>query len=504
LCTDYTEAHLELFDEGTMATSNLEFDEDEDVCSIRAASWNIAAINNNPFEYWVTNPDPSYNTLMKSVQDFIENSGSDVVISTVFSDSMFKELQCELREKEIPGVDELEHYWKGDYSQRMAIKGFLKDKTIGLKRLASMPDRITNTISLHDGSSCKRPTVINSYDGGSLESIGAWWEQWKTFVFHTPLQLATFDRSRPRPPELVCNLLCPIKRSKYPAITEEEEAVSISLQLLCLAILDAIFVHMLNEVEPLWEEVRKDLCNALIINKATNICRIIAESYSDMEIIFIQEAAAIFSQQAQSVPELSLKFALLRPWNMDDKRNQNSLILVDRQRFLLSSCVDVTSQVLDAVEGTRLAPGDLIAVSIEDTGGLRWLLASFHGDSNGMATLPVMRAIDHVASGALRGHTLLVGIDANTYSGARGALHQSVESFCRFVEERRMTTLWGVAPDASIRTTCTARTYLQTQLNKATPFHQRSDKSEQNLKDWILAYDFQVTPPPTPLAPRPA
>ena len=149
--------------------------------SIRAASWNIAAINNNPFEYWVTNPDPSYNTLMKSVQDFIENSGSDVSISTVFSDSMFKELQEELREQKIVGVEALEDFWRNDYSQRMAIKGFLKDKTIGLKRLASMPDRITNTIHLHDGRTCKRPTVINSYDGGSLESIQAWWDQWKAF-----------------------------------------------------------------------------------------------------------------------------------------------------------------------------------------------------------------------------------------------------------------------------------------------------------------------------------
>ena len=484
--------------EFSAADSRLELDcADVDISgtsSVRAASWNIAAINNNPFEYWVTNPDPSYNTLMKSVQDFIENSGSDVSISTVFSDAMFVELQEELREQRIPGVDELLEYWKNDYSQRMAIKGFLKDKTIGLKRLASMPDRITNTIHLHDGRTCKRPTVINSYDGGSLESIAAWWEQWKIFIFHTPLRLAYNDNSVDRPPVLVCNLLCPILKSKYPAITDEEQAISISLQLLCLAILDAIFVYMLNAVEPTWEEVRKDLCNALIINKATNICRIIVQSYSDMDIIFIQEAAAIFFQQALSVPELNAKYALLHPWNMDEKRNQNSLIFVDRERFRLSSCVDVTRLLLEVVEGTRLAPGDLIGISIEDCEGRRWLLASFHGDSNGMATLPVLRGIDGMASGRFADHTLLVGIDANTYSVETGA-HQSVENFCRFIEEKRMTTLWGVVPDASIRTTCTARTYLQTQLNKATPFHQRSSKSEQNLKDWILGYDSQVCPP---------
>ena len=73
--------------------------------------------------------------------------------------------------------------------------------------------------------------------------------------------------------------------------------------------------------------------------------------------------------------------------------------------------------------------------------------------------------------------------------------HQSMENFCRYIEERHMTTLWGVVPDASIRTTCTAKTYLQTHLNKTTPIHQRSSKSEQNLKDWILGYHSQVPRP---------
>ncbi len=77
---------------------------------IRAATWNVAAVNNNPFEYWVTHPDPgtdsyrrrvcalvcgggpavhsaaadriltrcknaAYNMLMEGVQDFIDNPG---------------------------------------------------------------------------------------------------------------------------------------------------------------------------------------------------------------------------------------------------------------------------------------------------------------------------------------------------------------------------------------------------------------------------------------------
>jgi hypothetical protein len=41
------------------------------------ASWNIAAVNNNPFEYWVTHDSPSYNALMQGVQAFLDAPGDD-------------------------------------------------------------------------------------------------------------------------------------------------------------------------------------------------------------------------------------------------------------------------------------------------------------------------------------------------------------------------------------------------------------------------------------------
>jgi hypothetical protein len=48
------------------------------------ASWNIAAVNNNPFEYWVTHDSPSYNSLMEGVQGFLDAPGdNDLPISQV-------------------------------------------------------------------------------------------------------------------------------------------------------------------------------------------------------------------------------------------------------------------------------------------------------------------------------------------------------------------------------------------------------------------------------------
>ncbi len=41
--------------------------------SVRVVTWNVAAINNNPFEYWITHDeDPSYDSMMQAVRLFVE------------------------------------------------------------------------------------------------------------------------------------------------------------------------------------------------------------------------------------------------------------------------------------------------------------------------------------------------------------------------------------------------------------------------------------------------
>ena len=53
---------------------------------LRVATWNIAAINNNPFEYWITHDDPDYNKLMVDVEEFISAPGAkDVQVDAVFT-----------------------------------------------------------------------------------------------------------------------------------------------------------------------------------------------------------------------------------------------------------------------------------------------------------------------------------------------------------------------------------------------------------------------------------
>ena len=132
---------------------------------LKLATWNIAAINNNPFEYWITHDDPKYNALMKSVQEFIDSPGErDVPVSHVFTPARWEELKARMVGAGWSGVDATEQFWTTDYSSRKIVSGFLKDAAIGEKRLASMPDRVTNTINTASGVPVYRPTVRSCRD----------------------------------------------------------------------------------------------------------------------------------------------------------------------------------------------------------------------------------------------------------------------------------------------------------------------------------------------------
>ena len=155
---------------------------------ITAASWNVSAVNTNPFEYWVTHTDPAYNALMTGVQALIDSRDRDVPIHQIFNDDMFAELTEELRSQGIGALESLRRFWEVEYRERMAVAGFLKDAQLGVKRLVSLPDRVTNSIRLADGGFCLRPTVINAYDGPPLSSMAEWWTHWRNFMFRTSVQ----------------------------------------------------------------------------------------------------------------------------------------------------------------------------------------------------------------------------------------------------------------------------------------------------------------------------
>eukprot|EP01047_Picozoa_sp_COSAG01_P009319 COSAG01_NODE_381_length_17848_cov_10.220338_7_plen_171_part_00 len=160
--------------------------------------------------------------------------------------------------------------WESEYKVRPIISRFLKDKAIGSKRLASMPDRVTNTISTQDEGVVHRPTVINCYAGPPLRSVDAWWAEWKPFMFSREVLLHGALATRRK----VFTLLNPITRSKYPAVTEQEEQISLPLQTLVQAIFDAVMVHMMTTIaRDTWQGLRATICAALNVRKSPRINR---------------------------------------------------------------------------------------------------------------------------------------------------------------------------------------------------------------------------------------
>ena len=92
---------------------------------LTVATWNIAAINNNPFEYWITyKENPGYEKLMVDIENFLENPGDkDLPVSEVFSEDMFGKLDTRLTNV---GWKSVRSYWDSDFKNRKIVSGFLK------------------------------------------------------------------------------------------------------------------------------------------------------------------------------------------------------------------------------------------------------------------------------------------------------------------------------------------------------------------------------------------
>eukprot|EP01065_Artemidia_motanka_P025698 TRINITY_DN30681_c0_g1_i1.p1 TRINITY_DN30681_c0_g1~~TRINITY_DN30681_c0_g1_i1.p1 ORF type:complete len:596 (+),score=205.02 TRINITY_DN30681_c0_g1_i1:67-1854(+) len=301
---------------------------------ITVSTWNVAAINNNPFEYWITAGD-DYNKMLKDVADFITTPGADdVPVSKVFTTEMFNAVTERLRAK---GVSEsqlgwLRGRWEKDLAVRNIITGFMKDGALGKKRLASMPDRVSNTITLKNRT-LYRPTVINCY-GGDLSTTDRWFARWLEFFFDESLDTGKNP----------VDILPTIKRSKYPAVTEEEEVHSKPLQLVAQGIFDAILVHMMNKLAPRWQSIRREMCTALNSGKDGRILRILERKYTDSDVIFLQEAAAslVDAAKAGSIGE---QYQVVIPPGFDRNRNQNSVALLKRSTWEAET-QDVTAAVM--------------------------------------------------------------------------------------------------------------------------------------------------------------
>ena len=467
------------------------------------ATWNIAAINNNPFEYWITPPKgdakKSYEHLMSDVEKFILCPGDkDVKLKKVFTHEMFEELLKHMENVGWEGLGHVRTIWEKDYSERFIISEFLTDGTIGKKRLTSMPDRLTNTIGTKDAGNVCRPAVCNCYPG-RLSNVKEWWSLWKDFIFNPKGLLLetgrkTCETKDKRTP--VWQLFTTIKRSKYPAITEEEEKISIPLQTLCLALFDAVLVHMINSVSSIetWHPIKIQIANALNMHKNENTIRVLEQTYSDYDLICLQEVSNMFLSELHDSKTLSSNFDLVLPPKLN-RRDQNSVLMLQKSRFSENRIFDLTEEVMKEILSivgdhgkSPVGDGDIVAAQVSSL-----MVASFHGDTNGLASIPVVRAVQRVAS--KRKLRLVFGLDANTHR-QESKKKQGVTSFRDMYRDLNIDSCWGkmkIIPDSTFN----GRTFLQAQLNKSVrsedmkkarrnTSYTGSDWLDRNPKDFIL------------------
>ena len=459
---------------------------------IKAVTWNIAAINNNPFEYWITNKDEGYNKIMSQVSAYIDSPGiNDVLVKEIFTDKMFAELEESMTQAGWSGIVETRKQWETDYSNRKVISQFIKDSLLGKKRLASMPDRVTNTISTVTEGFIMRPSVINCYNAGDLSTLENWWSQWRHFIFEKEV---TVKKRGVEKTVKVRDMISKIKRSKYPSITEEEEQISIPLQTLCAAIFDAILVNMMNTIDnAAWQPLREDMCNKLNRRKNERTIEILETAYGSANILFLQEVASSFADVVKN-KQLSSMYEIYSPSTMDGDRDQNSFILLKKGQF--RDVIEITTEVLRELDTSKEVPianGDLIALTATDfTDGVKYIFASFHGDTNGLATIPIVNAMHKYAVMKRPDHKLLFGMDANTYDNPENDQQGMVE-FAELFTSLKFNSCYGQKPNRKNFTTFHARTHLQPQLNKAVKLEDKDSKGDKNPKDFILFFDSDFT-----------
>jgi len=379
-------------------------------------------------------------------------------------------------------------YWEQDFSKRTIINGFLKDPLLGSKRLASMPDRITNTINTADGGMVFRPTVVNMYEG-DLSTQDKWWQAWEKFMFDDKVGIQEGPQVVQKVPY---QLLQPIKQSKYPDITEAEAADSLPLQTLCGAIFDAILVHMMNTVSSptVWQKLKSTMVEALNRKKIPNTLKILETKYYSSDIITLQEVSASFIEEARK-GALGQKSHILASQHLDPVRVQNSVICLSKTVFPAGMATQLTDQVtlqFPKNQDVPVANGDLFVITTENAHKDRFIVASFHGDTNGLATKPVVEAVVAAMHNnpALTGSRLIFGLDANTYEHAVTGKQQDVLDFADHYVKLGLSSCWGDRPNPANYTTYNARTYLQPQLNKACKQSEKRAKGDVNPKDFIL------------------
>jgi len=187
------------------------------------------------------------------------------------------------------------------------------------------------------------------------------------------------------------------------------------------------------------------------------------------------------------------------PGDLDAVRDQNSVIFLKKETFPAGPSAEITALVENSFEegvDVPIAKGDILSITATDRDGIPFVITSFHGDTNGLATKPVLSAVlaAMASDSTLTTHKLVFGLDANTYENAKPGKQQDVLEWAEHYVSYGLTSCWGDKPNPANYTTFNSRTYLQPQLNKACKKSDKRANGDVNPKDFIVfgKEDFKV------------
>ena len=248
-----------------------------------------------------------------------------------------------------------------------------------------------------------------------------------------------------------------------------------------------MLVHICCAVSPggAWHRLKREIIDALYTGREGKILGVLDAAYADTEAIFLQEASTAFASTLRRSP-LGRSYVVVAP-AAPSRSGQNSFVLLRRTAFDAASVAECTEEVVARLGADApVAAGDLLALTATHADGSAFVLASFHGDSAGLATVPVLAALRaHAAS--LRGHALLVGCDANSAEKGKPGKTLGAAELSAALVEQELASCFGDAAPAAAYTTCQARTFLQPQLQKAArALDAPAPSGTRNPKDLII------------------
>jgi hypothetical protein len=169
-------------------------------------------------------------------------------------------------------------------------------------------------------------------------------------------------------------------------------------------------------------------------------------------------------------------------------------MVLTRKSLEFVSIKEITDDIVpkEAKKEIGCADGDLFAVH-GTINGVNYVLASFHGDTNGLQTIPITKKMNSAMTSDYAGYRLIFGMDANVYE-KESKKTQSFTGFVDAYKQMMLQSCFGDETDPSSFTTYNARTYLQAQVQKACKSSEKRECGDVNPKDFILFFPGHFSP----------